>query len=115
MIACRIAGPAVLAAANGWRKSVMRFLLLFLTMVAVSIQATVPQAMPLDHSAYSGRTLVPAADGCGFNRYRDARGICRYKYVFRPHQGKRPYYSGCSGTNSHRVCNLQGQCWTECD
>ena len=37
---------------------------------------------------------VPLANGCGFNRYRDARGICRRKYVFERYQEN-------GGVNSH--------------
>jgi len=58
---------------------------------------------------------IPIADGCGFNRYRDARGTCRKKYVITRHQGQRPFYTGCGGVNSHRVCNLYGRCWMVCD
>jgi hypothetical protein len=58
---------------------------------------------------------IPVADGCGFNRYRDARGICRKKYVITRHPGRQPFYTGCGGLNSHRVCNLYGQCWMVCD
>lgn len=58
---------------------------------------------------------IPVADGCGFNRYRDARGICRKKYVINRHQGPQPFYTGCGGLNSHRVCNLYGRCWMVCD
>jgi hypothetical protein len=59
--------------------------------------------------------IIPVADGCGFNRYRDARGICRKKYVITRHQGRQPVYTGCGGINSHRVCNLYGHCWMVCD
>jgi len=58
---------------------------------------------------------IPVADGCGFNRHRDARGICRKKYVITRHQGRQPFYTGCGGVNSHRVCNLYGRCWMVCD
>jgi hypothetical protein len=58
---------------------------------------------------------IPVADGCGVNRYRDARGICRKKYVITRHQGRQPVYTGCGGVNSHRVCNLYGHCWMVCD
>ena len=61
------------------------------------------------------RLTIPVADGCGFNRYRDARGICRRKYVITRHQGRQPVYTGCGGLNSHRVCNLYGHCWMVCD
>ena len=58
---------------------------------------------------------IPVADGCGFNWYRDARGICRKKYVITRHRGPQPFYTGCGGLNSHRVCKLYGQCWMVCD
>ena len=61
------------------------------------------------------RVTIPVADGCGFNRYRDARGVCRKKYVITRHQGRQPVYTGCGGVNSHRVCNLYGHCWMVCD
>lgn len=69
--------------------------------------------MPLE----AGRLAIatPVADGCGINRYRDARGICRRKYVFERHSGKRPLYRACGGLNSHRVCNWYGQCWMVCE
>jgi hypothetical protein len=73
-------------------------------------------AMPVAPIEHAGTTLaVPVADGCGFNRYRDARGICRKKYVITRQQGKQPFYTGCGGLNSHRVCNLYGHCWMVCD
>jgi hypothetical protein len=28
---------------------------------------------------------------------------------------KRPFYWTCGGIDSHRVCNLYGQCWMVCD
>jgi hypothetical protein len=61
------------------------------------------------------KLAIPVADGCGFNRYRDARGICRKKYVITRHRGRQPFYTGCGGLNSHRVCNLYGHCWMVCD
>ncbi|HEY7232058.1 MAG TPA: hypothetical protein VH558_16995 [Pseudolabrys sp.] len=61
------------------------------------------------------RLAMSVADGCGFNRYRDARGICRKKYVISRHSGRKQVYSGCGGINSHRVCNLYGHCWMVCD
>jgi hypothetical protein len=68
---------------------------------------------PID--AGQAALTIPVADGCGFNRYRDARGICRKKYVITRHRGRQPLYTGCGGLNSHRVCNLYGQCWMVCD
>jgi hypothetical protein len=77
---------------------------------------TVAAAMPLvPIGTEQARLTIPVADGCGFNRYRDARGICRKKYVITRHQGRQPVYTGCGGLNSHRVCNLYGHCWTVCD
>lgn len=83
--------------------------------VALVISSIAASAMPLavhsDHTALVG----PVADGCGFNKYRDARGICRQKYVIGARSKKMPLYGACGGVNSHRVCNLYGQCWTVCD
>jgi len=74
------------------------------------------KGMPLSPISMGQAALaVPVADGCGFNRYRDARGICRKKYVITRHQGRQPFYTGCGGVNSHRVCNLYGRCWMVCD
>lgn len=74
------------------------------------------KAMPLAPiGTEQARLAIPVADGCGFNRYRDARGICRKKYVITRHRGRQPFYTGCGGLNSHRVCNLYGQCWMVCD
>ena len=86
---------------------------LFAAMSGLSITAA---AMPLAPvGTEQAGPAIPVADGCGFNRYRDARGICRKKYVFNRHQGPRPLYTGCGGLNSHRVCNLYGRCWMVCD
>ncbi len=85
-----------------------------ITAFAISLPAAAPQVMPFERNP--NRTdVIPVADGCGFNKYRDARGVCRRKYVFRRHDGKKPLYDVCGGLNSHRVCNLIGQCWMECD
>jgi hypothetical protein len=40
---------------------------------------------------------------------------CRRKYVLSRHHGKTPFYGACGGVNSHRVCNLYGQCWMVCN
>lgn len=78
--------------------------------------AVTAQAMPLAPLGLKDRAAaIPIADGCGFNRYRDARGICRKKYVITRQQGRQPFYTGCGGLNSHRVCNLYGHCWMVCD
>jgi hypothetical protein len=86
------------------------------SIAAVILFAGNAEAIPFGpiNSIHSGLT-VPLADGCGFNRYRDSRGICRRKYVLERYPGKRPLYGACSGVNSHRVCNLYGQCWMVCD
>jgi|SRR5689334_4470892 hypothetical protein len=87
-----------------------------LFIAAAALSASAAAAMPLAPLEFKDRPLVvPVADGCGFNRYRDARGICRKKYVFTRHQGRQPLYTGCGGVNSHRVCNLYGHCWMVCD
>ena len=76
----------------------------------------VVKAMPLvPIGTEQAGLVIRVADGCGFNRYRDARGICRKKYVITRHRGPQPFYTGCGGLNSHRVCNLYGQCWMVCD
>ena len=83
---------------------------------ASGFSLTVAKAMPLAPiGTEQARLTIPVADGCGFNRYRDARGICRKKYVITRHQGRQPVYTGCGGLNSHRVCNLYGHCWMVCD
>ena len=77
---------------------------------------TLAKAMPVAPIGTGEAALpIPVADGCGLNRYRDARGICRKKYVITRHRGPQPFYTGCGGLNSHRVCNLYGQCWMVCD
>jgi hypothetical protein len=82
---------------------------------AVALSAVVAQAMPFESDRIHGSLVVPVADGCGFNRYRDPRGVCRRQYVLVDRYGKRPLYGACGGLNSHRVCNLFGQCWMVCD
>jgi len=93
-----------------------RCLAIALLTVAAALPAGAVAAMPVAPIELTGETLAtPIADGCGFNRYRDARGICRKKYVITRHQGRQPVYTGCGGVNSHRVCNLYGHCWMVCD
>ena len=85
-----------------------------LVVVALGLSGNAARAMPVSgKTEYAGR-IVFVADGCGFNRYRDSRGICRRKYVIGRY-GKKPLYGACGGVNSHRVCNLYGQCWMVCD
>lgn len=85
-----------------------------LLFAAGGVVAPGAKAMPVA-SIEAGHIAVPVADGCGINRYRDARGICRRKYVFERHSGRRALYTACGGLNSHRVCNWYGRCWMVCD
>jgi len=82
--------------------------------VALGCSAITIQAMPLSTNANRNDLVVTVADGCGFNKYRDARGICRPKFVIERYR-KRSLYGECGGINSYRVCNLFGQCWMVCD
>jgi len=95
----------------------MTKILICIALVAMSgLLIAGARAMPLTSIGVGQVALaIPVADGCGFNRYRDARGICRKKYVITRHQGRQPVYTGCGGVNSHRVCNLYGHCWMVCD
>ncbi len=72
------------------------------------------QAVSIGSGPNFSKLIIPIADGCGFNKYRDARGICRPRYVIERYR-KRPLYGSCGGVNSYRVCNLYGQCWMACD
>jgi|SRR6185503_74217 len=90
----------------------------FCVLFAAALCLSIVDAKAMPHAPIGtawARLTVPAADGCGFNRYRDARGVCRKKYVITRHQGRQPVYTGCGGVNSHRVCNLYGHCWMVCD
>ena len=86
---------------------------LVLLLVAISLPAAA-QVMHFEGNS-NPISVIPVADGCGFNKYRDAYAVCRRKYVFRRYDRKKPLYGVCGGLNSHRVCNLIGQCWMECD
>ena len=85
----------------------------FVFAVALACPATAVKATPFTEPNRSSLILL-VADGCGFNKYRDARGVCRTKYVLGRYR-KTPLYGTCGGLNSHRVCNLYGQCWIVCD
>jgi hypothetical protein len=88
---------------------------LFVGIVVVALPVAAKSA-PLAPFKYAAPGLtIPVADGCGINRYRDSRGICRRKYEFTRHRGKPQLYGACGGVDSHRVCNLYGQCWMVCD
>ncbi len=88
-----------------------KLLTLALMLVAVGGRAAALEVAPL--AAWNH--VIAVADGCGINKYRDARGVCRRVYVFRRHVGRKPLYGACGGLTSHRVCNFIGQCWMECD
>ena len=92
-----------------------RLIAAVLTAAALALPAIAAQAMPFAGGRTQAGLLVPVADGCGINRYRDSRGICRRKYVLRGSRGKQPAFDVCGGQKSHRVCNFVGQCWTVCD
>jgi hypothetical protein len=81
----------------------------------LALSGVAAQAIPFGNDGTRDSLAVPVADGCGVNRYRDPRGVCRRKYVLGDHYGKRPLYGACGGLNSHRVCNFFGQCWMVCD
>ena len=83
--------------------------------VGIGFSANVVRAMPPASDPNPNSLIAPVADGFGFNKYRDARGICRRKYVMGGRYEKRPLYGACGGVNSHRVCNLYGHCWMVCD
>jgi hypothetical protein len=83
--------------------------------VAISFPFVTVQGMPISRYPNRGSLVVQVADGCGFNKYRDAHGICRRKYILGGRFEKRPFYRTCGGIDSHRVCNLYGQCWMVCD
>src|SRR5262245_15615813 len=91
----------------------------FPSALLVGVVAVLPvaaESAPLPPIKYAGPELtIPVADGCGINRYRDSRGICRRKYEFTRHRGKPQLYGSCGGVDSHRVCNLYVQCCMVCD
>jgi hypothetical protein len=90
------------------------FVLQFATVVFLAGSAQAMPLAPVVQPAQPG-LAIHVADGCGINRYRDSRGVCRRKYVLGRYQGKTSLYGACGGVNSHRVCNLYGQCWMVCD
>jgi hypothetical protein len=83
--------------------------------VAIGFPVIAVQGTPFLSNPNRSSVVVPAADGCGFNKYRDEHGICRRKYVIGGRYEKKPLYGACGGMNSHRLCNLYGQCWMVCD
>ena len=90
-----------------------QFIALCVAAAALAWPAGALQAMPVGSDRTNDSLVVPAADGCGINRYRDANGVCRRKYQFR--RAPKQFYGSCGGTNAHRVCNFSGQCWMVCD
>ena len=85
-----------------------------LVAVALALSAGTAQALPIGRDQAQATLLIPIADGCGINRYRDANGVCRRKYFLR-RIAPRQFYSACGGKRAHRECNLIGQCWMVCD
>lgn len=85
-----------------------------LVAAAVALSAGTVQALPISLDRTQDTLLIPVADGCGINRYRDANGVCRRKYYFR-RIAPRQFYSACGGKRAHRECNFIGQCWMVCD
>jgi len=73
------------------------------------------QAFPFGGQRLYPGLIVPVADGCGINRYRDAHGVCRRKYILGGHMRKGSAFDTCGGKHSHRQCNIFGYCWTVCD
>jgi hypothetical protein len=107
---------AIIVSAQFCRSQMNKKVICFMVAAAAGFSIAAAKAMPLGSiDAGQAALIIPVADGCGFNRYRDARGICRKKYVITRHQGRQPVYTGCGGVNSHRVCNLYGHCWMVCD
>ncbi len=81
---------------------------------ALALSAGAAKAMPLASDGRQDSLIVPVADGCGVNRYRDAHDVCRRKYYFTRRHPKQ-FYGACAGSSAHRVCNFFGQCWMVCD
>ena len=63
--------------------------------VALGFPVIAVQGMPFSNDPNRSGLVVPVADGCGFNKYRDAHGICRRKYVIGGRYEKRPLYGAC--------------------
>ena len=75
--------------ATGRKMTKMFFCIVLTLSSGFSIAAA--KAIPVAPiGAEPAKLATPVADGCGFNRYRDARGICRKKYVITPHRGRQP-------------------------
>jgi hypothetical protein len=87
----------------------------FVLVGALGFPVIAAQGTPFSSNPNRSSLVVRVADGCGFNKYRDAQGVCRRKYVIGGRYEKRPLYGPCGGVNSHRVCNLYGQCWMVCN
>jgi len=50
--------------------------------VAISFPFIAAQGMPVSRYPNRSSLVVQVADGCGFNKYRDAHGMCRRKYIW---------------------------------
>lgn len=85
-----------------------------LVAAGIALSAGSVQALPIGHDRIPDTLLIPVADGCGINKYRDAKGVCRRKYYFR-RKSPWQFYSACGGKHAYRECNFIGQCWMVCD
>jgi len=84
-----------------------------LVAAAVALSASAAQTLPICSDLSQDSMVVAVADGCGIGRYRAPNGKCYRKYYVG--RGQKQFYGACSGVNSHRVCNLFGQCWMVCN
>jgi len=62
------------------------------------------EEMPISNPNRSS-LVIQVADGCGFNKYRDARGICRRKYIIGGRYEKNPFTERAEG-RTHTVCAI---------
>jgi hypothetical protein len=84
-----------------------------LVAAAVALSASAAQTLPIWSDLSPDSMVVAVADGCGIGRYRAPNGKCYRKYYVG--RGQKQFYGACSSVNSHRVCNLFGQCWMVCN
>jgi hypothetical protein len=64
--------------------------------VAFSFCVIGAEEMPISNPNRSS-LVIQVADGCGFNKYRDARGICRPKYIIGGRYEKKPFTERAEG------------------
>jgi hypothetical protein len=67
-------------------KEFFPFALFVGVVVVLPVAAKSAPLAPVKHAA--PELTIPVAEGCGINRYRDSRGVCRRKYEFTRHRGK---------------------------